>query len=78
MQDHTQRVVVSGSMFEWRPMISDVPWGCVLGPVLFMFIPQSGIKCILKKLVDKTKPCGAFDIPDRQNANEHDLDMLEQ
>ena len=36
LYDYRQRVVVDGAASEWIPIISDVPHGSLLGPLLFI------------------------------------------
>jgi len=81
MEGRSQRVVVKVSMTKWTLVRSGVPYGSILGHVLFNICTNdldSDIECTLSKLADDTKLSGAVDTPERQDAIQRDPDKLEK
>ncbi|GAB0199809.1 mitochondrial enolase superfamily member 1 [Grus japonensis] len=73
LDSRTQRAAVNGLVSKWRPGMSGVPQGLVLGLALFNnFVGNmdSGIECTLSKFANDTKPSGVWEV--------RDLDRLER
>jgi len=57
-ENRKQRVVISGKFSKWSDVISGVPHGSVLGPILFIIFVNdidSGINGRIFKFADETK-----------------------
>ena len=76
---HTERVVVNGSVYKWRPVMGGVPPGSVFGPERFnIFVDDkdSGIECTLSKFARDTKLCGVVDTLEGRGASRRTLTGL--
>lgn len=77
----THRVVISGSLSTWKPVMSGVPLWSVLWQILsnsFFGDMDSAIKCTLIKSADNMKQCGTVNMLERRDAIQRDLEKLER
>ena len=79
LSDRKQRVVVNGKSSNWRNVISGVPQGSVLGPVLFITYINDideGLNCKISKFADDTKITGRVTTASERLQLQSDLDRL--
>ena len=79
LNDRRQRVVVDGEVSSWKPVLSGVPQGSVVGPILFLVYIndlEEGVTGNILKFADDTKLFRKTkEIGDKQNLQE-DIDKL--
>jgi hypothetical protein len=76
LSGRTQCVAVDGEESEWCPVISGVPQGSVMGPVLFLIFINDitdGIKSSMRLFADDSVIYRNIRSPDDQQALHHDL-----
>uniref|UniRef100_A0A803JLD2 Reverse transcriptase domain-containing protein n=1 Tax=Xenopus tropicalis TaxID=8364 RepID=A0A803JLD2_XENTR len=80
LKDRVQRVVVNGTFSNWTSVVSGVPQGSVLGPLLFnLFINdlEVGIESTVSIFADDTKLCKTISSMQDAAALQSDLTKLE-
>ena len=74
-----QRVVINGKISDWKDVLSGVPQGSILGPLLFIiFINDldAGIRNRILKFADDTKLLGKVGSKEDIEALQSDLRLL--
>jgi hypothetical protein len=78
LRDRKQRVGINGCYSDWADVISGVPQGSVLGPLLFLIYINDideGIKGMISKFADDTKIAGEINVH-RDSVLQEDINTL--
>lgn len=81
LSERKQRVVINGSFSSWVMVLSGVPQGSVLGPILFLiFVNDLGevIACLLLCFADDTKLIGPVGTNEDTKLMQRDINSLYQ
>ena len=79
LTERKQRVVINGKASTWRNVLSGIPQGSVLGPVLFIIYVNDmdeGLTCKVSKFADDTKITGRVTSTAEKELLQSDLDRL--
>ena len=79
LYERKQRVVINGKESNWRNVLSGVPQGSVLGPILFVIFVNEmdeGLTCKISKFADDTKITGRVTTTAEKALIQSDLDRL--
>ena len=78
--DRRQRVVINGEASSWRDVLSGIPQGSVLGPVLFICyvndMPET-VQSMIRMFADDTKVFAQCDSTEECHQLQSDLDTLQ-
>lgn len=79
LRDRRQAVCINGILSEWRPVISGVPQGSVLGPIMFLIYINdldNGVTNWILKFADDTKLFGRASSPEGVATLQTDINQL--
>ncbi len=80
LSERQQRVCIDGNFSDWAPVISGVPQGTVLGPVLFLIFINEMAEIVapsnIKLYADDAKVYGPASTPDQAQIIQNSLEVL--